>query len=115
MALEKGLGESSPREINKSNEENLKKSFQTCFKENIQFFSENFPSLSDSEIVYALMFALGYSNETIALIQNIQVSTIRKIKQRMRQKLGLKNDANLESFFEKHANGGILEKFQQEH
>lgn len=105
MAIRKGLiGEVLPQKVKYNNEENLKEKFQACYRENIQIFSENFPSLSHSETIYALMFALHYSNDTIISIQNIQLSTIRKIKQRIREKLALKNDTNLEKFFEKHTN-----------
>jgi len=113
MTLNKGVhGVSSPREIITCNKENLKETFEAAFRENIQNFSENFPTLTHSEIIYAVMFALHYSNDTIARIQNIQLSTIRKIKQRIRKKLELKNDANLEILFEKYTNGVISENLQ---
>lgn len=113
MTLNKGVhGVSSPREIITSNKENLKETFEAAFRENIQIFSENFPTLTYSEIIYAVMFALHYSKDTIARIQNIQLSTIRKIKQRIRKNLELENDANLEILFEKYTNGVISENLQ---
>jgi DNA-binding CsgD family transcriptional regulator/uncharacterized protein YegL len=104
MALRKEHTEEPFPHDKNNNKENLKETFQVCYRENIQSFSESFPFLSHSEIIYALMFALHYSNDTIASIQNIQLSTIRKIKQRIRKKMELKNDTNLEKFFEQHTN-----------
>ncbi len=45
------------------------------------------------------MFSLGLSNDTICQILGVQSSAIRKAKQRIRQKLDLGTNIDLEEFF----------------
>jgi len=78
----------------------LSDDFSTCYIETIQGFGRNFSQLSDTEIRYAVMFALNLSGDVITEIQNVQRTAIRKVKQRIRQKLELDNDRSLELYFQ---------------
>lgn len=63
-----------------------------------------FNNLSHSECNYALMFALYISEEDICEFNNIQQSSIRKVKQRIRKKLDLNIDKDLNKYFQKRLN-----------
>lgn len=79
--------------------------FCDCYRETIGQVALDFPSLSKSETIYAVMFALNLSSDIIAEMQNIQPDTLRKVRQRIRQKLtreaDIPADANvpLEAYF----------------
>lgn len=78
----------------------LSDDFSTCYIETIREFGKSFSQLSDTEIRYAVMFALNLSVDVITEIQNVQIAAIRKVKQRIRQKLELDNDRSLELYFQ---------------
>ena len=63
-----------------------------------------FPTLSDSAWDYALMFAIGLPEEDICRFKNIQRSSIRKTKQRIRQELNLSKDEDINKYFRKKMN-----------
>ncbi|MGV8829620.1 MAG: hypothetical protein ACWA6U_15045 [Breznakibacter sp.] len=66
--------------------------FCDCFRETIGQIALDFPLLTKSETIYAVMFALNLSSDIIAEMQNIQPDTLRKVRQRIRQKLKLEAD-----------------------
>jgi len=72
--------------------------FELCYMEIIQKFSSCFVQLSNNEVRYAVLFALNVSNEVAADIQSVQASSIRKVKQRIRQKLNLDTNLSLEQY-----------------
>lgn len=74
--------------------------FSLCYIETIREFSRCFSELSDTEIRYAVMFALNLSSDVITEIQNVQIATIRKVKQRIRQKMNMSKDKSVESYFQ---------------
>ncbi|MBI9063134.1 MAG: hypothetical protein JEZ14_14220 [Marinilabiliaceae bacterium] len=78
----------------------LSDDFSVCYIETIREFGRSFSQLSDTEIRYAVMFALNLSGDVISEIQNVQMAAIRKVKQRIRQKLELDNDRSLELYFQ---------------
>ena len=63
-----------------------------------------FPTLRDSAWDYALMFAIGLPEEDICRFKNIQRSSIRKTKQRIRQELNLSKDEDINKYFQKKMN-----------
>jgi len=63
-----------------------------------------FPTLSHSAWDYALMFAIGLPEEDICKCKNIQQSSIRKTKQRIRKELDLSKDVDLNKYFQKKIN-----------
>lgn len=73
--------------------------FDQCFTETILHFQQRFDNLSPSEVRYAVMIGMGMPNTIVAEINNVQPSSIRKVKQRIRSKICLNADCNLEQYF----------------
>lgn len=65
--------------------------FEVAFKK----LNKEYPMLSRTDCRYALLLALGLPNQTIAKLTGIQSDSMRKIKQRMREKLNLKTSEDL--------------------
>ncbi len=80
----------------------LSDEFAECYMETIRLFTKDFPQLTDTEVRYAVMFALDLSAEVISEIQNVQTTTMRKVKQRIRQKLELQSLDSVEQYFQNH-------------
>nr|WP_321450699.1 hypothetical protein [uncultured Carboxylicivirga sp.] len=81
--------------------ETLSYQFDECYKETFKLLSLEFPQLSTTECRYALLFSLRYSDETISSILCVQRSTVRKTRQRIREKLQINNVTNLHEHFAK--------------
>ncbi len=77
---------------------NLGQSFDNCYMETINMFKESFPTLTKTEVRYAVMLCLKLPVEIIAKVQNVQPSSIRKAKQRIRTKLEVSD--NLEQYLQ---------------
>ncbi|TRX66407.1 hypothetical protein [Carboxylicivirga sp. M1479] len=73
--------------------------FDICYRETYQTFLSDYQQLSKADARYALMFALGMSTDAICQIQSVQKSTVRKAKFRIREKLNLDTEVDLEQFF----------------
>lgn len=86
----------------------LQDEFKECYLETIRLFAKDFPQLSETEVRYAVMFALDLSAEIIAELQNVQIATIRKVKQRIRQKVDCQEIDSLEQFFQNYQKTNIL-------
>lgn len=76
-------------------------SFDQCFTETILHFGQKFSELSQQELRYAVMIGMGIPNTIIAEINSVQPNTIRKVKQRIRNKIQLDTSCNLEEYFGK--------------
>ena len=63
--------------------------------------SITFPTLSYTERDYVILFTINLPEEQICKYQNIQKSSIRKIKQRLREKVGINKDDDLTKYFQK--------------
>lgn len=79
-------------------EGDLGDSFDNCYMETINLFTDAFPQLTKTEIRYSVMICLKLPMEIIAKVQNVQISSIRKAKQRIRIKLKVSD--NLEVFLQ---------------
>ncbi|MCW3805300.1 tetratricopeptide repeat protein [Plebeiibacterium marinum] len=73
-------------------------SFDNCYLETISLFTHSFPSLTKTEVRYAVMLCLKLPMEIIAKVQNVQPASIRKAKQRIRTKLNV--DGNIEDYLQ---------------
>lgn len=76
--------------------------FDQCFTETILYFQKKFDVLSPSEVRYAVMIGMGIPNSTIAEINSVQAPSIRKVKQRIRNKICLDTDCNLQQYFSQY-------------
>jgi tetratricopeptide (TPR) repeat protein/DNA-binding CsgD family transcriptional regulator len=56
--------------------------------------------LSHSERIFAFMLAIGHSNEAIAAYFNVEPSSLRKTRQRIREKLKLEKGIELRCYFQ---------------
>ncbi len=77
---------------------NIVDSFDTCYMETINLFTESFPLLTKTEVRYAVMLCLKLPTEVISKVQNVQPSSIRKAKQRIRTKLNV--ESNIEDYLQ---------------
>ncbi len=75
-------------------------SFDSCYMETINLFTDSFPQLTKTEVRYAVMICLKLPIEVIAKVQNVQPGSIRKAKQRIRTKLNVSD--NLESYLQEY-------------
>jgi len=75
-------------------------SFDSCYMETINLFTDAFPQLTKTEVRYSVMMCLKLPVEVIAKVQNVQPSSIRKAKQRIRTKLDV--DGNLENYLQEY-------------
>jgi tetratricopeptide (TPR) repeat protein len=76
--------------------------FDQCFTETILHFQQKFDKLSSLEVRYAVMIGMGMPNTIIAEINNVQAPSIRKVKQRIRSKICMNTDCNLEQYFSQY-------------
>lgn len=81
--------------------------FEISYSESIIKFRENFPKLSENEIKYAIMFGLGWKREFIAKIQGVEVASIRKSRQRIKNKLNLGSQVDVEMYFREFISDSI--------
>ncbi len=79
---------------------NIVDSFDTCYMETINLFTKSFPQLTKTEVRYAVMLCLKLPTEVISKVQNVQPSSIRKAKQRIRTKLNVEN--NIEDYLQNY-------------
>jgi len=79
-----------------------------AYGETYNVLKQEFVALSKTELRYALMFVLDYSNDVICSILSVQVSAVRKAKQRIKQKLELDSDASLEEIFKSKVREGLM-------
>ncbi|WP_282037583.1 helix-turn-helix transcriptional regulator [Saccharicrinis aurantiacus] len=79
-----------------------------AYGETYNVLKQEFVVLSKTELRYALMFVLDYSNDVICSILSVQVSAVRKAKQRIKQKLELDSDASLEEIFKSKVREGLM-------
>ncbi len=94
--------ENSREDIQKGLDKSLKgKMIDDIYPELLGLVSQSFGILSKTEQSCALMFAMGLTQETIAQLQNVQPDTIRRTKQRIRKKLDLPAETDLELFLQK--------------
>ncbi len=75
-------------------------SFDSCYMETINLFTESFPQLTKTEVRYAVMLCLKLPMEVIAKVQNVQPASIRKAKQRIRTKLNV--ESNIEDYLQNY-------------
>ncbi len=94
-------------EKNQIQDSDLGHSFDSCYMETINMFTESFPSLTKTEVRYAVMLCLKLPVDIIAKVQNVQPSSIRKAKQRIRTKLDISN--NLEQYLQNYREKQISE------
>lgn len=73
--------------------------FDFCYSELILKLRNNFPALNETDIKYAVMFGLGLENTLIAQIQGVNIASIRKSRQRIRNKLNLDIETKIDDFF----------------
>lgn len=78
---------------------NLVGSYELVYKDSLNKIQIQFPQLSNSQAMYALMFAQNLSNNVICELQNIQASSIRMTKLRLRKVLNLEKDCDLYLYF----------------
>ncbi len=71
---------------------NIIDSFEICYMETINLFSDSFPQLTKTEVRYAVMICLKLPTEIISKVQNVQPSSIRKARQRIKIKLKVDGD-----------------------
>ncbi len=69
------------------------------YNETLKKLRNKFPDLNNSQLMYALMFAQNMSNDMICELQNVQSSSIRMARLRIRRILNLENDRDLQKFF----------------
>jgi tetratricopeptide (TPR) repeat protein len=69
------------------------------FKEIIQ---EKYSSLSESELDLLVLIRIGLSNKEMAQLKNVEPSSIRMFKYRIKQKLNLSKDTSLKSFVDQN-------------
>ncbi len=81
---------------------NLVGSYELVYKESLNKIQTHFPQLSNSQVMYALMFGQNLSNNVICELQNIQASSIRMTKLRIRKVLDLEKDCDLYLYFRKY-------------
>jgi CheY-like chemotaxis protein len=68
---------------------------------NAEFFKRlhsQFPELTKSELELCGLTLMNQSTQSIALIRNVEINSIRKSRQRLRKKLGLSAPENLQLF-----------------
>jgi len=99
VLMQKRYGIVNQEKAELKSKETLMDKFDNCYQETIYFLLNKFNILTPNECRYALLFGLGYTDETICSIQNIQKSAIRKARQRIRNKLNFENDINLNEYF----------------
>ncbi|MCW3786402.1 transcriptional regulator [Plebeiibacterium sediminum] len=75
-------------------------SFDSCYMETINLFTDSFPQLTKTEVRYAVMLCLKLPMEVIAKVQNVQPASIRKAKQRIRTKLNV--ESNIEDYLQNY-------------
>jgi len=63
-----------------------------------QKLESNYPNLTNAESELCKLIRLGMSNSDIARIRNISKESARKARYRLRQKLSLLEDQNMEDF-----------------
>ncbi len=102
--LEHRLGQKSRKKVaqvfekSQTPDGDIGQSFDHCYMETINMFTNNFPQLTKTEVRYAVMLCLKLPAEVIAKVQNVQPSSIRKAKQRIRTKLEIAD--NLEQYLQ---------------
>lgn len=68
--------------------------------------SQEFASLSPTEIRLCKHIRSGMANKEIAAIEHVAITTVKKHRERIRRKLGITNtDVNLSTFLMQHADG----------
>ncbi len=68
------------------------------FPDSDHLMRKNFPHLKPKELQFALCEHYGLSDEKIAIIFNVQLTTIRKKRQRLRQVLSLTPNDNIKDY-----------------
>lgn len=81
-----------------SNWNAFKESFEKIRPDFFQKLKSEFPKLSEHELRFCAYACSGLDSKQIAFILNIQIESIRKIRQRLRKKLGLDPAESLEEF-----------------
>lgn len=70
----------------------------------IQNLKSNYPSLTNEDYQTIILILLGYKSGEIATILNIEMVSLKKRRQRLRQRLGLSEKDVLEDFIENYSN-----------
>jgi tetratricopeptide (TPR) repeat protein len=78
---------------------NLNDQFEIAYARSITKMRKLFTNLSNSEIRYAVLFAMNLSDELIAKIRNVNLDSVQKTKRRLREKIGLEKGADLKEYF----------------
>lgn len=68
---------------------------ETLTSEFFRRLHERFPDLTKSELELCSLTLMNYSTQSMALMRNVEVNSIRKSRQRMRKKMGLEPSVNL--------------------
>lgn len=89
----------------------LAEKFDKCYNETLKSMSDEYSSLSNTECRYALLFGMDFGDDAICSIQSVQKATVRKARQRIRTKLSLAADINLNVFFNKSLVKGNKDEF----
>lgn len=58
----------------------------------------DFPGLSKAELKLFSLIKLNMSNKEISVIQNISLTSVYQARYRLRKKLGLRTDADLDKY-----------------
>jgi len=98
LMYEKQKEKSNQILINATNK-NAAANFAFGYSEILNIIEKAHPELNSTDTLYALMFALDLPIDTICELQNVQSSSVRKARQRIRQKLNLDSNCDLTRFF----------------
>lgn len=97
LGLVENIAKTTPEQSIKTTD-----NFDQCFTETILHFQQKFDKLSASEVRYAVMIGMGMPNTIIAEINNVQAPSVRKAKQRIRSKICMNTDCNMEQYFSQY-------------
>ncbi|SIQ69515.1 hypothetical protein SAMN05880574_12134 [Chryseobacterium sp. RU37D] len=64
----------------------------------IEYLSEKYPSLSESELKLCIYFRMSLNSKEISLLENITPGSVRVYKTKIKTKIGLEKDQDLNSF-----------------
>ena len=76
----------------------LKQDMDTVHASFLAKLRDRFPQLSDTEIELATLYRIGLSSNEIAAVRGISMHGVKKSRQRLRRKLGLEQEQDLNQF-----------------
>ncbi|MBK7099287.1 MAG: hypothetical protein IPH58_14300 [Sphingobacteriales bacterium] len=78
--------------------EGLYSQIETLHKDFNIHLAEHFPQLSENDIRLVTLLRLGFSTKHIASLNNISPKSVEIARYRLRSKLGLSHDQNLQKY-----------------